>query len=308
MAHPTIKSLFRDLTMGAVLLCAAGALLHWPQACMQAVRDGLSLCAGLILPSLFPFFVLSSLVVELGLSRYLGKILEPVMRPLFHLSGSCACALAVGIVGGYPTGARTAVSLFQSGQCTKEEAQRLLAFCSNCGPAFILSAAGAGVFGSSHAGLVLYITHLLACILTGLLFRPRKVNAAPSCPAGQDSFHTVSFPSAFTRSVTGALTSTLNICSFILWFSVVLRCLSLSGIMAAASSLLAALFAPLGLTSPLAAALFAGLFELSTGISSLSCHGASSIIQYPWLLFCWDGPACVSIVRYWPSRRAAGCP
>ena len=84
-------------------------------------------------------------MVELGLSRCLGRLLHPIMAPLFRVNGSCAAALALGFVGGYPVGARTAIQLYQQGQCSKTEAQRLLAFCNNSGPAFILGAVGAGV-------------------------------------------------------------------------------------------------------------------------------------------------------------------
>ena len=85
-------------------------LMRWPQESMAAARDGLALCGNVIIPSLFPFFVLSSLVVELGMSRYLGRLLEGVMAPLFRVGGACSSALALGFVGGYPVGARTAIA------------------------------------------------------------------------------------------------------------------------------------------------------------------------------------------------------
>ena len=156
------KAQYRDILLGAGLLWATLALVLWPEQSMEAMRDGLRLCGNVILPSLFPFFVLSSLVVELGMSRYLGKLLEPVMAPLFRVNGNCAAALALGFIGGYPVGARTAIQIYENGQCTRTEAERMLAFCNNSGPAFILGVVGAGVFGSGTAGLLLYLAHLLA--------------------------------------------------------------------------------------------------------------------------------------------------
>ena len=90
---------YRDLMLGLALLCAVLALMRWPQESMAAARDGLALCGNVIIPSLFPFFVLSSLVVELGMSRYLGRLLEGVMAPLFRVGGACSSALALGFVG-----------------------------------------------------------------------------------------------------------------------------------------------------------------------------------------------------------------
>lgn len=96
---------YRDLMLGLALLCAVLALMRWPQESMAAARDGLALCGNVIIPSLFPFFVLSSLVVELGMSRYLGRLLEGVMAPLFRVGGACSSALAWlcrGLPGGGP--------------------------------------------------------------------------------------------------------------------------------------------------------------------------------------------------------------
>ena len=72
----------RDALLGAALLCCALALICWPKEVSAAVKEGLGLCYNVIIPSLFPFFILTSLVISLGLAGYLGRLLEPVMRPL----------------------------------------------------------------------------------------------------------------------------------------------------------------------------------------------------------------------------------
>ncbi len=105
----------RDLFFGLALAVSTAGLMAFPQACVAAAKTGLELCGNVIVPSLFPFFVLSSLVVDLGLAGYLGRALEPVMRPLFRVNGSCATALALGFIGGYPVGARTAITLYRQG-------------------------------------------------------------------------------------------------------------------------------------------------------------------------------------------------
>ena len=213
---------------------------------LQKMKQRLSV---LYMPALFPFFVLASLVVGSGLAQRMGGLLEPVMRPLFRVNGSCAAALALGFVGGYPVGARTAIQLYQQGQCSKTEAQRLLAFCNNSGPAFILGAVGAGVFGSGKAGIALYLCHMAASLLVGLLFRFYRPGDGPSSPRRMgERFQAVSFSAAFPRAVTGAMASSLNICAFILCFSVVVRLLTLSGLLDGAAGLLSALPPPLRLS------------------------------------------------------------
>lgn len=256
----------RDTLVGVALLTATVSLVTAPDQAIAGAKDGLTLCFNVIVPSLFPFFVLSSLVVDLGLAAYLGRALEGLMRPLFRVSGSCAAAVALGFIGGYPVGARTALQLYQQGLCSKTEAERLLAFCNNSGPAFILGVVGAGVFGDSRVGLLLYLTHALASFLVGLLFRfyggsERKHSLAPK----PKPIQAVTVPAAFTGAVTRSLQNTLNICAFVVFFSVVLRLLSAYGIFTALANLLALA----GFQPEWARRLVAGLLELSSGVSSL---------------------------------------
>ena len=172
----------RDALWGFGLLCAVLSLLSCPEEALEAARGGVTLCLNVIIPSLFPFFVLSALVVDLGLSRYFGRALQWMMRPLFHVSGTCASALALGLIGGYPVGDRTAVSLYEKGLCSKTEAERMLAFCNNSGPAFILGVVGVGVFSSSRAGIFLYLAHAAASLCVGFLYRFYKARS-PALPA-----------------------------------------------------------------------------------------------------------------------------
>ncbi len=256
----------RDALAGLALLMATAGLVAAPEEAIAGAKDGLTLCFNVIVPSLFPFFVLSSLVVDLGLAAYLGRAMEGLMRPLFRVSGSCATAVALGFVGGYPVGARTALQLYQQGLCTKTEAERLLAFCNNSGPAFILGVVGAGIFGDSRVGLLLYLTHALASLIVGLLFRfyggrrDRRARGTRPKP-----IQTVTLPAAFTGAVSRSLQSTLNICAFVVFFAVILRLLSAYGVLTAVARLLSLA----GFQAEWAKRLVAGLLELSSGVASL---------------------------------------
>ena len=262
----------RDALFGLALMLATGGLMLFPRECVAAAKTGLALCGNVIIPSLFPFFVLASLVVDLGLAGYLGRVLEPVMRPLFRVNGSCATALALSFIGGYPVGARTAITLYQQGQCSRAEAQRLLAFCNNSGPAFILGVVGAGVFQSGKIGVLLYLTHMLASCLVGVVFRfygPKEDVGRTNSP----TFQAKRFTAAFTQAVTGAMTSTLNICAFVLFFTVLLRLCTLTGLLPALAGLLGRLLSPLGFTEDWATRLLTGLMELSSGVAGLTGSG-----------------------------------
>lgn len=258
-----LRELF--VTMGVLVFAAA--LVAAPQQAVEGAKNGLALCFNVIVPSLFPFFVLSSLVVDLGLAAYLGRGLEGVMRPLFRVSGSCSAAVVLGFIGGYPVGARTALQLYQQGLCSKVEAERLLAFCNNSGPAFIFGVVGAGVFGDSRVGLLLYLTHTLASLLVGVLFRFYGGKGERGRPTLRrpKPIETRTLSAAFTGAVSRSFQNTLNICAFVIFFSVVLQLLTAWGAMSA----LAQLLSLVGLSPEWAHRLVAGLLELSSGVSSL---------------------------------------
>ncbi|MBS6366394.1 MAG: sporulation protein [Clostridiales bacterium] len=267
----------RDFLTAIGLLLAVLSLVLYPAEAVEAARSGLELCLNVIIPSLFPFFVLSSLCVDLGLIRHLGRLLEPVMYPLFRVNGSCSAAFALGIIGGYPVGAKTAISLYEKQYCTKAEAERMLSFCNNSGPAFILGVVGAGVFSSGTIGMMLYCMHVLASILIGIgsgLFAGRGAGAR-TVRRAPTRIEAVSFTEAFTSSVKNSFFSTLAICGFVIFFTVVIRMLFLTGVLRVAASGLALLLGPLGMTEAWAERLLTGFIEMSSGVWSLQSVAGS---------------------------------
>lgn len=204
----------------AAILAAAALLLLRPQEAAAAVREGLALCGGTVIPSLFPFFAAVSLLLQLGAAEALQGVCGKIMGPLFHMRGACALPLLAGLLGGYPSGAKTAASLYAQGRITRQEAELLLGFCDNCGPAFLLGCVGAGVLGNPDAGLWLYAVHILSAILAGILLCRLSGDRGPVLLGSALPAAPVSFPQALTSSVTGALASTLNVCAFVVFFQV----------------------------------------------------------------------------------------
>ena len=211
----------KKLLLSLIVLLFAAALLRSPDAAAAGVSAGLSLCLRAIIPSLFPFFVVVSLLLQLGLIRRLEPLLAPFMEPLFHLSGACAAPLLAGMVGGYPAGAKAVADLYAQRLLSRQEAEAALGFVNNCGPAFLLSYVGAGILGSSRAGAYLLLIHILAALLTGfILCRSRASAAKKSAPRHPPAAEPL-LGEALPAAVTGSLASVLNICAFVVLFQVI---------------------------------------------------------------------------------------
>lgn len=191
-----------------------------PMGAMETVENTLCLCAEVVIPSLFPFFVCSRLLIGLGVGRVFSRVLSRGMRPLFGVPGSGALAVVLGVFGGYPVGASTVVGLYEKGACTKTEGERLLAFCNNAGPLFVIGSVGAGMLHSRKLGIMLYLIHLVSALLTGVLFRRYGVDTgnAMALPSGEKA--TPNPAALVADAVAEGVDNIFKVCGFVVFFSV----------------------------------------------------------------------------------------
>ena len=208
-------------------------LLLWFLADAAGVRssmeEALSLCAHSVIPALFPFLVASSLLLDLGFGELVSPWLAGFMEPLFRVSGSGSSALLLGLVGGYPIGAKTAAELYRNGLVSRVEAERLLAFANNSNPVFLISVLGAGVFGSVRVGVWLWLIHVLSALLTGLLFRNSGKGSGRQSVSRKIPVRVVRFTTAFVEAVRASLSGILSVCAFVTFFYVLARPLAALG-------------------------------------------------------------------------------
>ncbi|MFR6095072.1 MAG: sporulation protein [Dysosmobacter welbionis] len=139
------------------------------------------------------------------------------------------CCAGAGVGGGYPIGAKTAADLYRENLVSREEAERLLAFCNNSNPVFLISVLGVGVFGSVRAGVWLWLIHVLSALLTGLVFRGSGKSASRQELTRRPPFRAVSFAEAFTGAVRSSLAGILSVCAFVVFFYVLAQPLTAVG-------------------------------------------------------------------------------
>lgn len=259
-----------------VMLCALalfGALIVSAQSVLTCCCEALRLCGEVIIPSLFPFFVMSLLLNRLGLPQFISSALAPAAGRLFGVSGAGASALIIGLTGGYPLGAAYIADMLSSGVISRREGERLLAFCNNSGPAFIMGAVGAGVFASARVGIYLYIIHILAAVLTGVIMRITARGELLSAPGKAEARGDLPpFGEALSQAVRGAVGAVLNVCGFVVAFSVLVGVLDGEGFFSLSVGHVAALT---GWELRRTRALLTGLLELGGGVGAMRGLGIS---------------------------------
>ena len=209
----------KKILLYLLLLFITFVIIINPARTIQYALDGLGICYEVIIPSLFPFFVCSGLLVYSGFSKELSKLMRPFMKPLFNINGSGAIAFVLGIISGYPLGALTACQLYEGSYLSKTETERLLSFCNNSGPLFILGSVGIAMYHSISLGVLLYISHILAAISVGVIMRFYKKESY-SPPFSPVTSEERSIGEIFSLVLSNSINSILTVCGSVIFMSV----------------------------------------------------------------------------------------
>ena len=114
------------------------SLLRYPSAMLSASAECITLWLTKVFPSLFPFMAACGILLRIGAAERIGRFLTPLMKPLFGLSGIAAFPFFLGILSGYPMGAKITAQLYENKQIDLDEAQHILTFSNNPGPLFLI--------------------------------------------------------------------------------------------------------------------------------------------------------------------------
>jgi sporulation integral membrane protein YlbJ len=186
--------------------------LLYPDKIAHSVRSGLELCHRVIVPSVFPFLVISDLLYRVCDFTSLNCI-ERFFEKFFKVNGSGFLPFALGCCCGFPLGVKCCVETYESGNISLDEAERLIGFCNNTGPAFVICGVGLGLRQDPIQGIVVYTSMIISAILVGVLF---SIGKKPSCRY-ETKRNVTSF--SLTNSIKNAGLGTVNICAYITFFA-----------------------------------------------------------------------------------------
>lgn len=180
------------------------------------ITDGISLCLNSVIPSLFLFTVLAIFIYESRLLSGVGIFLQPVSQKVFRLNGQQTTVLLLSLVSGYPIGAKLLNEMYIKKEIDIKTAKIMLLYCVNAGPAFIVTAIGQSVLGSTSDGQRLLLAHVLSTVLMAFVFGRLLPKSPPLTRLNNSKIAAVQI---FVSSVTSAAKSMLGICAFVVMFS-----------------------------------------------------------------------------------------
>lgn len=279
LESPGRKSLFYFTAICFTVITLSLAI--YPKAGLTAAKEGLAIFVEVVLPSLLPFFILSEILLGLGVVHFIGVFLEPLMRPVFNVPGIGAFALSMGLAAGYPMDAVITAKFRRLNLCTRIEGERLLAFTNTADPLFMFGAVAVGMFGYPEIGVTIAIAHYLAAFTVGYLFRFYGKRAEPmrgdertegnlleralgemfkahqedNRPLGQ----------LLADAVKESIATLLMIGGFIVLFSVLYQVLTEVGILQYILPVVEGILKIIGLDPELGSAIVKGFFEIDLG-------------------------------------------
>lgn len=275
------KKLINTKALIAILFTVA--LIIFSEQAFEAAVQGLHTWWEIVFPALLPFFIMSEILMGLGVVHFMGALLEPLMKPVFKVPGVGAFAMAMGLASGYPIGAKITGNLRREKLCTQAEGERLLSFTNTADPLFMVGAVAVGMFGNAALGATLALAHYISCLMVGLglrFYNPKVNNTEGVKRSNQD---TNIFSKAFNDlyearrrdrrglgeligdSIKESINTLLLIGGYIILFSVLTRVITLVGITDIITVAITFILGPLNLDQSLVLPMVSGLFEITNG-------------------------------------------
>ena len=305
--HPSERLKVAQIIFSLGALALVLGMITQPKIVYQGALTGLNLWWNIVFPSLLPFFIVSEILLSLGIVNFMGVLLEPVMRPLFNVPGTGSFVLAVGYTSGYPIGAMITARLRSQRLCTRLEAERLMAFTNNSSPLFMLVAVSVGMFNNPQLGPVIAIAHYTANLTLGFLLRfygrrdPETIHLPPARESALKRAFTEMFAvyqkdrrtlgKILSDAVRNSVQNLLNIGGFILLFAVIIQLLTAAGFISYLAQKLSLVLTPLGFSDAVLPALASGLIEMTIG-TKLASEAAAPLQQQVLtvsMILAWSG-------------------
>lgn len=174
LVYKLIKSINKSILITIFCTLLILQIIFTPKLCIDAALLGVNLFAKKVFPSLFPFLVVTGLMMGYNgveiYSRVLGKFLcKPLRLPL-----QCTFALVISFLCGYPLGAKYSCELYEQGLIDLKTCQRLINIASNTSPLFAIGAVGISMLSSSYIGYLLLIANYISCFIMGVILPSKQ--------------------------------------------------------------------------------------------------------------------------------------
>lgn len=166
-----MKKIIVNIFIITTLLFIVSQMLLNSEIIILAVKDSLNIWKNNLFPSLFPFFIISSLLINYGFVEIISEIFKPITKTLFKTSSNSSFIIFMSMISGIPSNAKYISELLDRNMITDKEANKLILFTQYSNPLFILGTIGTTLLKNSKLSFFILISHYFSNIILGLLLR-----------------------------------------------------------------------------------------------------------------------------------------
>lgn len=213
------KKIVLKILIGFVAIIFIALILINSKIVSNSALKGLYICLNVLIPSMLIFLIVSDFCQRTNVLNFVLKPLQPIFTKFFKVDKNLTSTIFFSLIGGYPTGAYLISNWLENKQISKETAARLLCFCVNSGPAFLIGAISVPFTGNIFFGMMLFISQIVAFFLVGTLcsIRVKTEEIKKICVENKESVSQI-----FVNSINRSIRTMAVICGFTILFSAII--------------------------------------------------------------------------------------
>ena len=212
-----MKRKYQELLAVLIILFLYLGIFINPSLIIESGITSINIFKTKLFPSIFPFFVLASLLLELGIATKISKKLNPLIRKLFHVEGNSSFIILVSLISGFPSGSKYITESLKSKSISKDTANYLLTFTHFANPLFVLGTCGL-ILNSLSLAYKILVIQILSNLILGIILRPKEIIPSNSLTDYQNKSFLEALPKAINDAIK-VLLFMLGSITFFMFFS-----------------------------------------------------------------------------------------
>lgn len=195
-----MKKKYQELFAVLIILFLYLGIFINPSLIIESGISSINIFKTKLFPSIFPFFVLASLLLELGIATKISNKLNPIFKRLFHVEGNSSFIILVSIISGFPSGSKYVVESYKNKTINKTTANYLLTFTHFANPLFILGTCGL-ILNSLSLAYKILIIQIISNLILGIILRPKEIISSKKI----NNYQNKSFLEALPKAINDAI-------------------------------------------------------------------------------------------------------
>lgn len=209
-----------------------------------------------LFPSIFPFFLISDLLIEYNFVNTLNKFFSKITEKVFHVTSASSFIIIMSMVSGFPSGSKYIRNLYDKKMLSLDQANYLITFTHFANPLFVLTVTRSIL--DSKTSIYLLVSMYLSNFIIGFITRPKEIDKTITLENKLNSNFSFALSTSIKNSIDLLIIILGNTCFFFLVSKLICNYFSLNDF---------------------TSTLINGFFDITKGIQSIKFLNTSKLFK-----------------------------